>query len=52
MKANLDVIGTGYMPVCGDFLAKGDLARHDPHLLAKSVMDFWAQSFNIRLASN
>jgi len=40
----------GYLAITGDFLAKGDLARHDPVKLARSVMDFLSLSHLTRLS--
>ncbi len=38
---DLDVLKSlGYKPISGDYLAKGDLAHHDPFKLAQSVTKF------------
>ncbi len=40
---NIALHDRGYVPVTGDYLTKGDLARHDSHNLGRSIMEFVAE---------
>ncbi len=41
VKADIDtLVARGYSVIAGDYLTAGDLARHDPLHLARSVFDF------------
>lgn len=35
----------GYTPICGDYLTRGDLARHESFRLAASLIEFFASAF-------
>lgn len=41
----------GYVPVTGDYLTRGDLARHDSASLGRSIMEFVAHSSGSRVRS-